>query len=63
MEIRMDAYSTAAALGLLGLVSGVALVNFVSTPRAALVGAIIAGIAVFILSGVAITVLAGLPST
>ena len=50
----MDALTLAAALGLLGLVSGVVLVNVVSTPRAAQVGAIVAGIAVLMLSIVAV---------
>lgn len=38
-----------------GLVSGVVLVNIVSTPRAAQVGGIVAGIGVLLLSFVAVS--------
>jgi Na+/phosphate symporter len=50
----MNALSLAAALGLLGLVIGVVLVNVVSTPRAAQIGTIIAGVGVLMLAVTAI---------
>jgi hypothetical protein len=50
----MDTPSYAAAIGLVAFVSGVVLVNVVSTPRAALVGGIVAVIGVLALAFVAV---------
>jgi hypothetical protein len=49
----MSALSFAAATGLFSLVSGVFLVNVLSTPRAAQVGTIVAGLGVLLLAAVA----------
>jgi len=46
----MSVVSLAAALGLLGLVTGIGLVNLVTTPRAAQVGTILAGLGVLMLA-------------
>jgi hypothetical protein len=46
----MSVVSVAAALGLLGSVTGVGLVNLATTPRAAQVGTILAGIGVLMLA-------------
>lgn len=45
-----------AGLGLLGLVTGMALVNLVSTPRGAQIGTVVAGGGVILLALVAIFV-------
>jgi hypothetical protein len=50
----MGVFHVAAAMGLLGLVSGVVLVNIVTTPAAAQVGTIVAGIGVLMLAAAAI---------
>ena len=50
----MSAFSIVAVIGLACLVIGVFLVNIVSTPRAALVGTIIAGFGVVMLAAVAV---------
>ena len=46
----MNVLSLVAAVGLLGLVVGVVLVNVISTPRAAQIGTIVAGIGVVFLA-------------
>jgi hypothetical protein len=48
-DLRVNGVSFAAALGLLGLVIGIVLVNVFSTPRAAQIGTIVAGIGVLML--------------
>jgi hypothetical protein len=53
-EMFMSAFSIMAVIGLACLVVGVFLVNVVSTPRAALVGTIIAGFGVVTLAVVAV---------
>jgi hypothetical protein len=50
----MSVFQLAAAAGLFGLVAGVALVNIVSTPRAAQFGTIMAGSGVVMLAIVAV---------
>jgi hypothetical protein len=50
----MNALSFSAALGILGLVTGVALVNVMATPRAAQIGTIVAGVGVLLLAIAAI---------
>jgi hypothetical protein len=55
----MSVFSLVAMAGLLSLVSGIVLVNVVSTPRAAEIGTIIAGCGVLLLAIVAIRQLLG----
>ena len=55
----MNVLSLVASLGLLGLASGVFLVNVVHHPRAALIGTIVAGIGVLMLVVVAVGQLFG----
>jgi hypothetical protein len=50
----MSAFSLIAAAGLLGLVSGVVLVNVASAPRAAQIGTVVAAIGVLMLAAVAV---------
>jgi hypothetical protein len=50
----MNVFQLAAAAGLLGLVGGVAVVNFIPAPRASEIGTIIAGCGVVILFLVAV---------
>jgi hypothetical protein len=59
LETTMDAISLLAVLGLSGLGVGVVLVNVVSTPRAALIGTIVAAIGVLMLAVVAVSHLVG----
>jgi hypothetical protein len=59
MEIRMDALSFVAVLGVLALVIGVVLANVVTTPRTAYAGTIIAGIGVLMLAVNAVRQLLG----
>jgi hypothetical protein len=50
----MSAFSVMAAAGLLGLVSGFLIANIASSPRAAQIGTVLAGVGVIMLVAVAV---------
>jgi hypothetical protein len=53
-EMSMSAFSFMAAAGLLGLVGGFVVANIASSPRAAQIGTVLAGVGVIMLAAVAV---------